>query len=579
MFENELERGHKCKKVTIVKQMSLDLNLPRASIVWAADGGCSLTRRRNLGSYYTPALLANWVAATLLRFLDSRQEIRILDPACGDGSLLKAVSTQSAVPTMLIGRDIDPEALLVARRVLGEHASLELGDSVLCEDCKVEPERTVDAIIANPPWGATLPYDRSVVTAAGLALARGQFDAYELFVERAIKFAKPGCICAFILPESLLLPEHEPLRRLLLSRTQILLLARLGEGLFAGVFRDTVVLVFRNSHPSSSHLVTCFPLRPKLKSQVHSGEVKLDEAYDICRHAVPQQRFQHNPRAEFDISVRVEDVAPMKAARITQFDWDERVLIRRGVEIGKHGMVHFCSKCMRHQAFSLVGNSTCRMCNTTVTSRLITVRSVSQGEPPGKWQQLIVGEDVQRYSCGPSRYVRADLDGIRYNDMSHYANRKLLIRKTGVGLRAAMDITGSFVTQTVFTICCRGENEDWILDYLQGLLNSRCLLALHLSRTGDNQWRSHPYVTPKIIRTLPMPDPTHSPTTLELAQRVAAMAAQLRSKYDIALDCQLEEVVQKLFCFDSADVSWVSNVIRDTGELKYFKSLRASPSK
>ncbi len=64
-------------------------------------------------------------------------------------------------------------------------------------------------MIGNPPWGAEIDYDLD----PSLELTRGQFDSYELFVERGIRDAlKPGGLFGFVIPDRLLRPEGERLR-------------------------------------------------------------------------------------------------------------------------------------------------------------------------------------------------------------------------------------------------------------------------------------------------------------------------------------------------------------------------------
>src|SRR5712671_1609652 len=86
--------------------------------------------RKANGIHYTPPLLAGYLADqvvfALLRSLPAKGKIRVLDPACGDGELLKAIV--DAVPAgakgrlTLTGFDTDPEAVRRAQGVLSKCA-------------------------------------------------------------------------------------------------------------------------------------------------------------------------------------------------------------------------------------------------------------------------------------------------------------------------------------------------------------------------------------------------------------------------------------------------------------------------
>ncbi|MGV8905841.1 MAG: Eco57I restriction-modification methylase domain-containing protein [Acetobacterium sp.] len=137
-----------------------------------------LSHKKSQGIFYTPENLAEFMAKNLLsdyKVEDKGEVIRILDPACGSGSLLSAsydqlfsiygdgkslsdqrVLHQSLLEKSLFGIDKDPLACLVTRLVLmlkGDDyvrpLGIECGD-ILSED--LIKEGSMDAIIGNPPY-------------------------------------------------------------------------------------------------------------------------------------------------------------------------------------------------------------------------------------------------------------------------------------------------------------------------------------------------------------------------------------------------------------------------------------------
>jgi len=137
-------------------------------------------RRKANGIHYTPPLLAAYLAEQVVDGLkDTRatySELSILDPACGEGELLKAVV--DAVPLAwknrlrLTGFDMDEAALEHARGLLKDSgvASVELraGDFLsgvagvnasaqmdLLQPNTTDEEAQFDAVISNPPFVRT----------------------------------------------------------------------------------------------------------------------------------------------------------------------------------------------------------------------------------------------------------------------------------------------------------------------------------------------------------------------------------------------------------------------------------------
>lgn len=223
--------------------------------------------RKTRGVYYTPPALADFVAERLLRAAgDDVTRLRVLDPACGDGALLAAVQQQLAAAQgtqkaekafdpqrlreiaarQLFGVDRDPRAIERAhQRLLGVaqrgmpagelRRNFRCGDSLLgsqpatrqSELEELPPTanrfewRTAfpdvwgtkgggfDLIVANPPFvnirrmrqaydGPTRDWLRRRYLSA-----RGNYDLYVLFIERALELLAPGGRCAMIVPNKL----------------------------------------------------------------------------------------------------------------------------------------------------------------------------------------------------------------------------------------------------------------------------------------------------------------------------------------------------------------------------------------
>ena len=536
----------------------------------------TLPTSKTLGAFYTPCQLAEWVADEILAGASSANTFvrNVVDPACGDGALLRAMHRLAGTSLSLTGIDINPVAAAQCAAALGPASNILVGDALdpECRWGEVPP----DAVIVNPPWGSELSKSRKFYRDNGYRLASGQFDICDLFVERALGITKPGAILGFILPDSVFQPDHRTLRELLLEHT-LLLIARLGEGVFDGIYRSTVVIVLRQGKPRGDHLVECLQV-PAIQRKLLSQEmVSFKDVKDLYSHRIPQSRFLENTQSKFNIAQDVTGYRVFQQfSSLPSFSWERRVRLGRGIEIGKRGLTVRCKACGTFRPLPMGSSPVrCSLCSTLIPENAPQQAIIDCSTRPG-WTPLIVGEDVDRYSATPSRFINTSVPGIKYKPMKHFTARKLLIRKTGVGLRAAIDESGAATIQTVFYVVASSQKHEWLLDYLQGVINSRPLLAWYLRWSGENQWRSHPYITSRVLRELPIPDPYYDYQIGRLARRIGEESRLVRAGITDS-DLVVDTMVCQLYGLDRGGVSWVSEVLSDTeDQLKYFRRMRIS---
>jgi tRNA1(Val) A37 N6-methylase TrmN6 len=176
--------------------------------------------RRATGVYYTPPEIARLIAERSLRELRSPhpsgrrgggsegEKLRILDPACGAGELLLAARDALGSRTHeLCGIDIDPIAVNQARQRVSLSGSaaeqVRLADAL---EGDAFPLASFDIVIGNPPYVSIreLARQRSRADIQRLKerfrTARGNFDLYVLFIERALEWLRPGGRCGLIVP-------------------------------------------------------------------------------------------------------------------------------------------------------------------------------------------------------------------------------------------------------------------------------------------------------------------------------------------------------------------------------------------
>ncbi|WP_185173009.1 TaqI-like C-terminal specificity domain-containing protein [Rothia nasimurium] len=512
------------------------------------------------GAVYTPKLLADFVANLCWDVVGERDNLVVLDPSSGELALLKAAlgSSKSLENAKYIGIDIDPEAIS-ASSVDSVH---EFADISLINDDFIKPRKArgsttrywenniglIDLIISNPPWSSDRRYSLDYLQSDGFTLAQGQYDAYILFIEQSMRLLVDGGIAAFILPDSLFSNTNTKLRKFVATNFKIRVIARLGEKLFPEVNRSTAIIILEKSKPVSGSVCTCFRLDTDSRRKVLGGTSDLHLEFRKNQHKVKQSRFSKTENYAFDIDTKEHEESLVAKLHENCLDIDAYFQFSRGVEISKTGMVAVCEHCKHRQGVTPAqlteGKKTCQNCGK-YTSTGVTERLLGRNNLPGT-AAIFVGEDVQRYGLARGRFIKLQVPGIAYKKESIYRSPKLLIRKTGLGIKASLDTDSTLVTQTVYMLMPRSEKfeleELW---YYLALLNSRVVFYFYLKTFGENEWKSHPYLTKQTLFQLPLKDAQL--VERSLVRKVAELAKKLQNDFTREVDLQLEKLVFQVY--------------------------------
>ena len=575
----------------------------------------SVEARKTNGVVYTPKVLADYVARKVTelylgdypssKFSDT---VRVLDPACGKGELLESIwhslmdSTSShncVANSMLFGVDIDKHALdFTYKRITGLSSKLKsiaprlqvLNTNALFPfnsatshqgwtrvKRKFHTISGFDIIIANPPWGADISEHRHKLCPSEFSLFRGQFDSSDLFLESAIANLRSGGYLAFIVPDSLFSQEREPLRKLLLKKTEIRFIGRLGEKFFCNINRACAVIICKKDSRKSKRKVQCLRLTQKARRQILSGELGFALAEKKLSYFVDLSRFQKNYACLFNIDLSPKEeniILTMSSVGSTLRD---HLVSTRGVELSKKGKVYQCSSCAKWAPYPASNVMTCRHCGISLSrEHVLTTSIISRKEQPGH-QPILVGESVSRYSVSRSYWIDTGKYGISYKDASIFQPAKLLVRKTGVGLSVAIDYSQALTNQVVYILRTIKEN-NVPLEFYLGLLASRAVYFYIAKTHGETEWRSHPYLTQKQLMEIPVP--SLDSLSKRHCQQVKSIVRTLQ-KYvyleeppSIDDEAYIERMVAEIYGLTPQDYEAIFRTITDAQDLIPIRVLR-----
>ena len=270
--------------------------------------------------------------------------------------------------------------------------------------------------------------------------------------------------------------QNEKLRRFLTEKMQIKVIARLGEKIFEEVNRATTVIVCRKEKPVKDSVTHCFRLTTEERRKFLNSNQSLLNFYNEDVHDVLQGRFAENAACNFDVDTRTDEEALLAKIKKQSISWDDTFIFGRGVEISKTGKVVFCPSCGYAQGYKksqmAEGKKECTNCGSEISVTTASVQNVISKSQTSQTVQIYVGENVRRYGITGECYIKPNIPGINYKNRAMYNPPKLLVRKTGLGIYASIDYTGSMTSQTVYILKFKNSQHKAPLEYYLALLNS-----------------------------------------------------------------------------------------------------------
>jgi adenine-specific DNA-methyltransferase len=230
-----------------------------------------VTKQKLTGAHFTPPELGTFVAKRLGRLMkDLVGPIRVLDPACGDGNLLRAMA-DSLPDTLLrrvtlIGIESDASSFRVLRSRQSEFADCQTefikGDFLDFFDERglfgtTRSIAPVDVIVANPPYVRTqvLGARRAQALAERFGLS-GRVDLYQAFLVAMTRQLRAGGILGAITSNRFLTTKGGmATRRFLRLNFEILELVDLGDTkLFEAAVLPALVFATKRTDPDRAHV-------------------------------------------------------------------------------------------------------------------------------------------------------------------------------------------------------------------------------------------------------------------------------------------------------------------------------------
>lgn len=553
--------------------------------------------RKENGVFYTPLFLADYLAKKVVKYYGNRKIVSAIDPACGDSILLRSfanelLNNRTKNLPKIFGVDKDINAIVSSTSKFADKSLKKFNINFIHSDglFPVNGKNSIEGwselrkdikskngfglAVSNPPWGAELNGYDPLTLNFNFSLAKGQFDVFDLFVEVILNNLTENGIYGLILPDSVFSQEQARFRCLIAKNTTIHLIARLGEKIFPEINRACVIIVGSKAKAKSNHQVDCFRLSSNFKKRVISNELSLEEVEKELLHKVPQSRFRENDNCVFDIDLKTVEQITFDKIHVNSLSLKTYVKNTRGAEISKRGVVCQCSNCKHWMPYPKAKQPKCNNCNVALIIETITKEKIILNHNGVGNLKLKVGEDLFRYTSLSKSWINTMKEGINYKDLSIYNGDKILVRKTGVGITASLDYENSVTNQVVYILKLKPAFEKKLsLEFVLAVLNSRAMTYYLIKKFGENEWKSHPYLTQTMLVNLPFPkidyDSAITKKMINSVTKIVRNEVSHSKEKNIskANDLFIERVVAHIFKLNQTDYKAILETLSSSEQL------------
>ncbi|MCP9333310.1 type I restriction-modification system subunit M [Lentilactobacillus hilgardii] len=262
-------------------------------------GQFAATAGKKAGEFYTPQQVSK-VLSQLVTL--NREEVRtVYDPTMGSGSLLLRVGDYAKVAEYY-GQELNGTTYNLARMNMLMHGinysrfDLRQGDTLENDQF---PERTFDAVVANPPysanWNATDKLDDERFRKYGKTAPKSKADF--AFVEHMLYHLKTDGRMAVVLPHGVLFrgAAEGKIRQYMIEKDNVLdAVIGMPANLFYGTSIPTVVLVFDKSRINHDILfIDASKDFEKGKNQNNLTDENVKKIIDIYKDRKDVKKFAH----------------------------------------------------------------------------------------------------------------------------------------------------------------------------------------------------------------------------------------------------------------------------------------------
>lgn len=561
--------------------------------------------RKFLGEIYTPMAIIKYILDVIgFSFENKRTNKKIIDISCGSGSFLiyaVKILTENLIFNMkskkntelsivdykniiskvqenIYGVDINPIACILCQINI-QYTLFDLYNIIrksdknyqfpifkifnknalklLHQDNSHEIISTnFDLVIGNPPYLfiRDIPKrHRTLIENSNFKTGKGQYDYYQLFIEIGIKLLKNQGYLGYIVPDSLLaLSNRNILRKYIYNTTKIKEIFHTGPKFDEPVVSN-IILILQKEESEKNRENNIIKLKNSSSENLYYNEFV--------------QKNIKNWDFRFLINLNKKDIIILddlnkKFPKLKDIIKDEsyKIILSRGVELGKDGKVIYCKKCERFYPLPKK-ELKCKECNTLLDKNLIEtiIFENSIGNKTRNFKPYI--HSINRYQIKKKKFIDISKKGINYKDLSIYEDR-IIIRQLSQNnlICATYDKNLSLTSQSFYNLKI---TQSPLLEfnlYILGLFNSQ-LLSYYFIKSFGSYKKLFPRILIEKIKQLPIKIPI-TDREREIAKIIINKIKELLILYDDDIQNDVDSLIFDLYGIRMEKRKYISNALK-----------------
>lgn len=368
----------------------------------------------------------------------------------------------------------------------------------------IKPKGGFDIIIGNPPYlntkrgfaenSTTNKYFKN-----NYLTATGQFDAYALFIEQAIKLLNKNGRWGFIIPKPILTNENmKVVRKMILDQGDITNIADFNSPFLDASVEAVSICQFNNV--SSDNKINIFIAKTQSTKIIHQSNYFKNINYSFT---LKSSQLINNLLSKLEHEKTI-----LK---------DLKTNLIRGIEAGK-----------KEDSIS----------NTLKTN---------------KYKKFLRGQDVSRYSLNFSNtFIEIDYNNTsKYKKTALYESKKIIIRRVGIDLQATIDIDNYWNLNTIYNLHLQPQIS---YELITGIFNSN-LISFWFKNKFVFEDKIFPYVRISQLEQIPFPILSNNEKCENQIISLVSQLIQLKQNFQSTkLESQNQQIQSKIsYCEDKID--------------------------
>jgi len=382
-----------------------------------------------------------------------------------------------------------------------------------------------DVLIGNPPYvGITeISQQYKIYYETAFKTAKGRFDLYSLFIERAMQIKQPTGVFTYIIPGKFLNNKQFVTARKIVCDNHGVTVVKIDDKVFEDAQVDSVIV---ENYPDK-------------KAKYKAFKITAEELHKLSEVELSKITSDEEVIFRLEMSAANEDlISKIKKDTVRVIDIGE---VKDGIIAGRIKDLLFIDKKLDKD------------CHKLYFGKQITRFHLADTEVWVNYKpKEMMAEEMKRVgNTGP---------GLRMRDIAIFEREKIIYRKVGKELIATLASKGVFYEQTIHS--CHITDKRIKIKFVLGLFNST-LFKFYYRKTNSQGGNIFPQVRISSVENLPikLADTKTQEKIETLVDQILTKKAQDHSADTTDLENKIDTLVYKLYDLTEEEIKTVEKNI------------------